>query len=288
MAGIKLLYNSTEVIENLVTGYSETIECVKATLGLSNPLIKYLDEENELVTIRNSLEFRDGIKYVTQNSKYFVVEDGNRMYKDQSCGIVNVEETSQTKMPASLDQSSEIKVSFQDTGSDPSPVFTSFTVSSSQIPKLERYSKFTGHEYSDKSTNSIKEMKSKASEVMLEDSLQDFNMENMKNLIKEELKCIHKEVHDNICSNCLCRPIYGVRYKCSVCIDYNLCSKCEADNEHTHVFLKLKKPEIVKEPENFLNKILDLGFTDVEKINTLGVKYNFNCIQVLKELLKET
>ncbi|KAI9283010.1 hypothetical protein BC943DRAFT_328101 [Umbelopsis sp. AD052] len=38
--------------------------------------------------------------------------------------------------------------------------------------------------------------------------------------------------------------IYGIRYKCGNCEDFDLCSKCEATEEHNphHVFLKVKKP----------------------------------------------
>ncbi|KAH8550697.1 hypothetical protein BGW37DRAFT_498061 [Umbelopsis sp. PMI_123] len=38
--------------------------------------------------------------------------------------------------------------------------------------------------------------------------------------------------------------IYGVRYKCGNCEDFDYCSKCEATMEHYpgHVFLKIKKP----------------------------------------------
>lgn len=51
-------------------------------------------------------------------------------------------------------------------------------------------------------------------------------------------------VHPALCDNCNSR-IYGVRYKCSVCPNYDLCSKCEAqniaNNIHiaSHCFLKM-------------------------------------------------
>lgn len=36
--------------------------------------------------------------------------------------------------------------------------------------------------------------------------------------------------------------IVGIRYKCAVCSNYDLCSKCEASSDHPHPFLKIKHP----------------------------------------------
>jgi len=32
----------------------------------------------------------------------------------------------------------------------------------------------------------------------------------------------------------------GTRYKCAICIEYNLCEYCEVNNEHNHIFIKIK------------------------------------------------
>lgn len=50
------------------------------------------------------------------------------------------------------------------------------------------------------------------------------------------------EVHYNvICDGCGANPIIGVRYKCSVNKDYDLCEKCEATKDHPYALLKIKK-----------------------------------------------
>ena len=47
------------------------------------------------------------------------------------------------------------------------------------------------------------------------------------------------------CQNCLKEPIIGIRYKCTVCPNYDLCSECEEKNSitnaHPHNFLKIRK-----------------------------------------------
>eukprot|EP00029_Vermamoeba_vermiformis_P013713 TRINITY_DN8635_c0_g1_i1.p1 TRINITY_DN8635_c0_g1~~TRINITY_DN8635_c0_g1_i1.p1 ORF type:complete len:274 (-),score=35.17 TRINITY_DN8635_c0_g1_i1:123-944(-) len=60
-------------------------------------------------------------------------------------------------------------------------------------------------------------------------------------------------VHTNVrCDICGTAPIYGVRYKCASCPNFDLCANCEsieANHDKTHVFLKLRYP-ITAEPSN--------------------------------------
>lgn len=55
-------------------------------------------------------------------------------------------------------------------------------------------------------------------------------------------------VHRNIiCDGCGTQPVVGVRWKCSVCNDYDLCDECESKGHHdarhrtTHPMMKLKQ-----------------------------------------------
>jgi len=70
-------------------------------------------------------------------------------------------------------------------------------------------------------------------------------------------------VHELVsCDNCKRSPIVGDRYKCSQCLNYDLCSKCEAKpgiHDPTHVFLKIAKPKGIYASQALLsNAILDL------------------------------
>lgn len=52
-------------------------------------------------------------------------------------------------------------------------------------------------------------------------------------------------VHRGItCNSCQASPICGIRYKCSSCVDYDVCERCEARDDHnkTHLFIKIKIP----------------------------------------------
>lgn len=53
-------------------------------------------------------------------------------------------------------------------------------------------------------------------------------------------------VHDGVtCDVCGASPITGVRYKCTVCHDYDLCAKCEATGQHDerHPLIKMNQPK---------------------------------------------
>jgi hypothetical protein len=50
---------------------------------------------------------------------------------------------------------------------------------------------------------------------------------------------IHKDIQ---CNGCGMESIYGIRYKCTICPNFNFCSICENIKEHEHPFLKIKFP----------------------------------------------
>jgi hypothetical protein len=50
------------------------------------------------------------------------------------------------------------------------------------------------------------------------------------------------EQHTSVqCDGCNVNPIIGVRYKCSICKDFDFCQECEENKNHPHAFLKIKK-----------------------------------------------
>ncbi|KAJ1642376.1 hypothetical protein LPJ64_005775 [Coemansia asiatica] len=55
--------------------------------------------------------------------------------------------------------------------------------------------------------------------------------------------CQSKEVHSGVVCDFCDQPIAGVRYKCGNCIDYDLCERCEANNDHNkdHLFIKIRR-----------------------------------------------
>ena len=49
-------------------------------------------------------------------------------------------------------------------------------------------------------------------------------------------------IHTNVaCAGCGVAPINGLRYKCSVCKNFDYCAGCEERLGHEHAFLKISK-----------------------------------------------
>ena len=85
----------------------------------------------------------------------------------------------------------------------------------------------------------ISEYKKKLDETLSE-------LEKYKKKFNNLIKNLKNYVHNGIrCEKCFEEPIIGFRYKCSVCNNYNLCQKCEEENEvleeHSHYFIKIGK-----------------------------------------------
>ena len=61
----------------------------------------------------------------------------------------------------------------------------------------------------------------------------------------------HPNVACDLCNVC---PIVGVRYKCAVCKDFDMCARCEATKGHQHPLLKIRRPQ---QAPHFLCTVLD-------------------------------
>jgi len=60
---------------------------------------------------------------------------------------------------------------------------------------------------------------------------------------KYEIDANGKPIHAEVtCDGCQAKPVVGVRYKCSVCKNFDFCEVCEDSKQHAHPFLKLRTP----------------------------------------------
>ena len=111
----------------------------------------------------------------------------------------------------------------------------------------------------------------------------NLNKNKNKNNLDEDKK------HKIICNNCLSLYIYGYRYTCSYCDNYNLCYKCFKKDIHNknHNFIIFRKPLLLENDINeYNNKIIPNSFifknikdhfqVDI-KIANIGEKDLNNC-----------
>jgi len=96
----------------------------------------------------------------------------------------------------------------------------------------------------------------------LEDEKKENIVENIINTkignIKEKLENEKEEViHKNVrCDGCKKYPITGIRYKCTICHNFDYCEDCEKkfNKEHNHPFLKIRKPELAHFAYEYMRK----------------------------------
>jgi len=137
--------------------------------------------------------------------------------------------------------------------------------------------------------------------------------QSAKKVVEED---INKPIHHGVtCDVCNVKPIVGVRYKCSVTEDYDMCEKCEAVADHPYPLLKIKNDSQhpiqvitilnedaypaqprVQETQNWLNNLLSAvtgnaaqnGPTQKQNTQTAPVKVNKQEEETLKEKCEET
>lgn len=86
-------------------------------------------------------------------------------------------------------------------------------------------------------------------------------------------------VHRSItCNHCGTSPIRGYRYKCSNCVDFDLCESCEALDLHfkTHVSLKIKIP--IPPLANPRSALLTMFYPGTE-FTSSNLKYDYTDLQ---------
>ena len=106
----------------------------------------------------------------------------------------------------------------------------------------------TGHSKGKK--EKIKGIPRKALKNLIMKELEAQSKDVFTNLLKsDELPAAEQStseaeaVHANVsCDGCGIAPIVGLRYKCSVCKNFDYCAKCEERLGHEHAFLKINQP----------------------------------------------
>ena len=72
---------------------------------------------------------------------------------------------------------------------------------------------------------------------------------------------LNSKIHSNIfCNSCGINPIFGIRYKCKNCINFNFCEKCMETNinSHSHEFTKIEEPIDSNEKYNIIPSFLSV------------------------------
>lgn len=83
--------------------------------------------------------------------------------------------------------------------------------------------------------------------------------------VEEGKPAIHKGI---ICDRCNCEDIKGIRFKCFVCPDYDLCEGCEEIEKHSHPMIKMRS-QYDFEGFDFTEYFLSFGSSLLEKLKAV-------------------
>ena len=106
----------------------------------------------------------------------------------------------------------------------------------------------TGHKKG-RGGDKVKGIPRKALKNLINNELEKQSQEVFKKLLRsDDLPPVEQSseqaevTHTNVsCDGCGVVPIKGLRYKCSVCKDFDYCAGCEERLGHEHAFLKIKE-----------------------------------------------
>ena len=105
------------------------------------------------------------------------------------------------------------------------------------------------------------------------ENFENNNFENNQNNSNSKKKEIHYGV---MCDGCGMNPIEGIRYKCSVCKNFDYCEKCEETIPHDHAFIKLAHPKSIKMLKCKNNPFSWMNFKNQESFpHNWGKSFNF-------------
>ncbi|NXW45664.1 NBR1 protein, partial [Nyctiprogne leucopyga] len=231
------------VSDSAHTTWADVEAMVKVSFDLDNIQIKYIDEDNDEVSVNSKEEYEEALKIAVKqgNQLHMNVYEGNTSLKETSysCSLQLHEKTVMEKLALKNEKKPlshySQKLNPTRTGrknENPPEWFISYLetfreqVVKETVEKLEQklYEKFAHHsqppDFSESSTTAAPP----TSET------QSGNGNQCDWLIS--------------CCNCQAR-ILGVRYQCSLCPAYNICEQCEAGayaHDPNHVLLKLRRP----------------------------------------------
>uniref|UniRef100_A0A803YDW0 Next to BRCA1 gene 1 protein n=1 Tax=Meleagris gallopavo TaxID=9103 RepID=A0A803YDW0_MELGA len=220
------------------TTWADVEAMVKVSFDLDDIQIKYIDEDNDEVSVNSKEEYEEALKIAVKQGNQLqmnVYKESSPLKETSSCSWQVHEKTVTEKLAVLKDELTAQKLNQNRTGrtnESPPEWFTSYLetfreqVVKETVEKLEQklYEKLIQHNQSSEFSESCITTAPPSSETQTKNGSQpDW-------LIS--------------CCNCQAR-IVGVRYQCSLCPAYNICEQCEAGmyaHDPNHILLKLRRP----------------------------------------------
>ncbi|XP_025717462.1 next to BRCA1 gene 1 protein isoform X3 [Callorhinus ursinus] len=232
------------------TTWADVEAMVKVSFDLTTIQIKYLDEENEEVSINSQGEYEEALKMAVKqgNQLQMQVHEAPPPAVPEKRPVVRA-----GKKPLAH-YSSLVKVLGSDmkTPEEPTAQRFPFAPCDADQPQDKPPDWFTSYletfrEQVVKETVEKLEQKLHEKLVLQNPSLGSCPSEVSVPISEETLFLPENQFHWHIACNSCQRRIIGVRYQCSLCPSYNICEDCESGpyaHDSNHVLLKLRRPVV--------------------------------------------
>uniref|UniRef100_A0A673UXE8 Next to BRCA1 gene 1 protein n=1 Tax=Suricata suricatta TaxID=37032 RepID=A0A673UXE8_SURSU len=213
------------------TTWADVEAMVKVSFDLNTIQIKYLDEENEEVSINSQGEYEEALK--------MAVKQGNQLQMQVHEGSRLVDET---PLPPVAEKRPVVRA-----GKKPLAHYSSLVrvLGSDMRTPEEPAAQF--REQVVKET--VEKLEQKLHEkLVLQNPLLGSCPSDVSMPVSEETLFLPENQFNwhIACSSCQ-RRICGVRYQCSLCPSYNICEDCESGpyaHDSNHILLKLRRPVV--------------------------------------------
>ncbi|XP_008592692.1 PREDICTED: next to BRCA1 gene 1 protein isoform X2 [Galeopterus variegatus] len=237
------------------TTWADVEAMVKVSFDLNTIQIKYLDEENEEVSINSQGEYEEALKMAVKqgNQLQMQVHEGHHVVDEAPRPVVAEKRlTARAGKKPLAHYSSLVRVLGSDMKTPEEPAAQLFPLASCDIdqPQDKPPDWFTSYletfrEQVVKETVEKLEQKLREKLVLQNPPLGSCPSEVSMPISEETLFLPENQFSWHIaCSSCQ-RRIVGVRYQCSLCPSYNICENCEAGpyaHDTNHVLMKLRRP----------------------------------------------
>lgn len=239
------------------TTWADVEAMVKVSFDLNTIQIKYLDEENEEVSINSQGEYEEALKMAVKqgNQLQMQVHEGYRVVDEAPPPVVAEKQpVSKTGKKPLAHYSSLMRTLASDMKTRGEPAAQQFPLAPSDADQRQDRPPdwFTSYletfrEQVVKETVEKLEQKLHEKLVLQNPSLGSSPSEVSMPISEETLFLPENQFNWHIsCSSCQ-RRIFGVRYQCSLCPSYNICEDCESGpyvHDSNHVLLKLRRPVV--------------------------------------------
>lgn len=252
--------NEIRKLSTIPQNYSELLDILTHLFSSDRFEVFYTDSLQDDHTISNDQDLQLAIQALSPKIK-FQIQDRRSLFQhipEQITCLSNESDQDQIDFIEYLS-------SDEDSGTLLPSSATELSRSHLEVSKRD-YVNISNSKYGDSMKSSNESFLKQSDISQIRSIIQEEFEKSIGNVISSKLES-HRIVHYNVkCDGCGNKPILGVRYRCSMCSNFNYCSMCEQDNYHIHPFLKYRLPE---------------GKYRLMKYNSLGKKPN-----IFQELLE--